>query len=73
MTKEDQETEEIVLPVLSTNWAATLAAVRARGQRCDICGHWTFRLGYFGQPKTVPRLCPDCLPAAAYRLITGAV
>lgn len=73
MTIEDHEGVEIVLPALSTNWAATLAAVRARGQRCDQCGGWTFRLGYNGQPKSMPRLCPDCLPIASYRLMTGAV
>jgi hypothetical protein len=67
------ETETISLPASSTNWAATLAAVRARGPRCDECGSWTFRLGFNGQPKSVRRLCPDCLPLDAYRIMTGAV
>lgn len=25
------------------NWQATLAAVHARGPRCDHCGKWTFK------------------------------
>lgn len=44
------------------NWKATLAAVEARGPRCDRCGGWTFRPEYRRLPRFVARLCPDCLP-----------
>lgn len=44
------------------NWFATLAAVAARGQRCDKCSAWTFRPQYRDLPKYVARLCPECLP-----------
>jgi hypothetical protein len=44
------------------NWPATLAAVAARGPRCDFCGKWTFRPQYASVARTVPRLCPECFP-----------
>ena len=34
--------ERIVLTA-AVNWEATLAAVTARGPRCDHCNGWTFR------------------------------
>lgn len=44
----------------STNFAAVLAAVTARGPRCDQCGGWTFhpamRVGGGGI-----RLCDPCI------------
>jgi hypothetical protein len=55
------------------NWPATLAAVRARGPRCDHCKNWTFRPGYLGQPKSIPRRCPDCLPRGWYSLLTEII
>lgn len=35
--------QPIALPSSSGNWPATLAAVHARGPRCDHCGGWTFK------------------------------
>jgi hypothetical protein len=48
------------------NWPATLAAVTARGPRCEQCGGWTFRPGYRDAPSAVLRLCPDCRPLPAF-------
>jgi hypothetical protein len=45
-----------------SNWPAVLAAVEARGPRCDKCSGWTFRPEYKGLPKFIARLCPICLP-----------
>lgn len=48
------------------NWPATLAAVHARGPRCDECGKWTFR----SYMLTVPpgfRRCGECRPSMAPR------
>jgi hypothetical protein len=44
------------------NWPATLAAVAARGPRCDLCGGWTFRPQYATVSRKAPRLCPGCFP-----------
>lgn len=48
-------------PVMA-DWTATLAAVRARGPRCDRCNGWTFRPEYLRMPRYIARLCPECLP-----------
>jgi len=53
--------EKIVL-TSSVNFPATLAAVRARGPRCERCASWTFRPEYLDLPRFVARLCPACLP-----------
>jgi len=56
------------------NWPATLAAVQARGPRCDKCGSWTFRPLYLNPFfKGVRRLCPDCLKLTGIsKLLMGA-
>lgn len=49
----------------SPNTAATLAAVTARGERCDRCGHWTFAPPLSGPViagrKLVTGLCRNCM------------
>ena len=42
---------------------ALMAAVAARGPRCDGCGYWTFRPQYSVLPRTLLHLCPDCRPS----------
>lgn len=43
----------------SLNWLATLAAVAARGPRCDACGGWTFRqVPWTGKSHAL--LCTSC-------------
>lgn len=42
---------EAVKAVRSVNWQATLAAVAARGPRCDECGGWTFKPHLLTVPK----------------------
>lgn len=49
-------------PVPSVNPAAVLAAVAARGPRCDRCNAWTCRPAYLNLPWYIARLCADCLP-----------
>jgi len=44
------------------NWQATLAAITARGPRCDTCGAWTFR-PYLTAAPTEHRRCPRCVPS----------
>jgi hypothetical protein len=52
---------EAVPAVRSVNWQATLAAVSARGPRCDVCNGWTFRPWYVTLlSRTTPRLCGTC-------------
>jgi len=58
----DRIAEALNHPVQSINPAATLAAVHARGPRCEKCGAWTFRPEYLELPWYIARLCPDCLP-----------
>lgn len=41
------------------NWEATLAAVYARGPRCDWCKQWTFRPQLIA-PHAGRRLCEEC-------------
>ena len=46
-----------------SNFPATLAAVAARGARCDHCGHWTFRPARPPQSGSRPAdrpLCGNC-------------
>jgi hypothetical protein len=44
----------------STNFAAVLAAVTARGPRCDQCDGWTFHpAGLF--TRNNPQLCGPCI------------
>lgn len=43
-----------------TNSPAVMAALEARGPRCDRCNGWTFRPAYRHVDKAVTRLCPDC-------------
>lgn len=55
------------------NLEATLAAVNARGGRCERCGHWTFRNAFPpgpGRPAYVG-LCRNCesLEAPAGRMV----
>jgi hypothetical protein len=49
-------------PVPSINPQAVMAAITARGPRCQRCGAWSFRPEYLTLPWYVARLCPDCLP-----------
>jgi hypothetical protein len=65
--------EKIILPVRSVNWPATLAAVNARGPRCDGCGGWTFRPYLLTLPKRIRRSCPDCLPGLTAFLKTSEI
>lgn len=65
---------EAVPAVRSVNWQATLAAVAARGPRCDECGGWTFaptsriRRGN----STQPHLCGPCGPSPVQpRVVIG--
>lgn len=47
------------LPKRSVNWPATLAAVQARGPRCDFCGGWSFRPFLLAVPLGL-RQCQEC-------------
>lgn len=58
----DRMAEALNHPVPSVNPSAVLAAISARGPRCERCGGWTFRPEYLSLPWYVARLCPDCLP-----------
>jgi hypothetical protein len=51
--------ETITLPASAGNWPATLAAIQARGPRCDFCGGWTFRPFLLAVPLGL-RQCQDC-------------
>jgi hypothetical protein len=51
------------LATSSGNFEAVLAAIAARGPRCDRCGNWTFRPVYLRLPRTLLHLCPDCRPS----------
>jgi hypothetical protein len=46
----------------SANTEATAAAVAGRGERCDNCGHWTFRAPAVPTPgrPTVTGRCRNC-------------
>jgi hypothetical protein len=49
-----------------SNFAATLAAVAARGARCDHCGHWTYlpvRPPVTGR-RAFRHFCRNCLKLA---------
>lgn len=45
------------------NWPATLAAVRARGPRCETCNGWTFRPHLLAD-RALGRICQECEIAA---------
>ena len=45
------------------NWPATLAAIQARGPRCEYCGSWTFRPFLLAVPRPL-RFCSDCVRGA---------
>jgi hypothetical protein len=53
-----------------SNWPAVIAAIGARGPRCEFCGSWTFRPQLLSLPAVI-RACPDCLPGPAFRNLTG--
>jgi hypothetical protein len=55
--------ETINLPCSSGNWPATLAAIQARGPRCEYCGHWTFRPFLLAVPRPL-RFCSVCIRGA---------
>lgn len=57
------DNETITLPALSVNWPATLAAVQARGPRCDFCGGWSFRPFLLAVPLGL-RQCQECARSA---------
>jgi hypothetical protein len=58
----DRIAEALNHPVPGRNPAAVLAAVSARGPRCERCGKWTCRPSYLNLPWYIARLCADCLP-----------
>lgn len=51
------------LPRSSGNFEAVLAAVGARGPRCETCDGWTFRPVYRVLDRTLVRQCPECRPS----------
>jgi hypothetical protein len=58
-----------------SNFAATLAAVAARGARCDHCGHWTYlpvRPPVTGR-RASRHFCRNCLKLAPGLSGTGPV
>lgn len=75
---EDLEHAHRIVDALNThcdqprsNWPAVVAALSARGPRCQICGAWTFRPQYLTLPVSLTRACPDCLPVRAFKAQAG--
>lgn len=61
---------ETIPPQLSVNWPATLAAVSARGPRCDFCGGWTFRPFLVAVPLGL-RQCSGCARGTVRAMAKG--
>lgn len=57
-------------PGQAPNWPAVIAAVSARGPRCEFCGSWTFRPQLLSLPGLI-RACPDCMPSPVFRSLAG--
>jgi hypothetical protein len=60
------------IKVHTTNFAAVLAAVAARGPRCDDCGEFTFRQHLSNKIfKSKPKLCHGCAEKIVGNKATG--